>query len=337
MKAEWRVGGRSGSLLLLLLAHAPSVQGQDNRALERTIDSIASMAKATVGVGIIHAESGRELYRNGDAWFPLASTYKVPMAVEVLTRVDRGAWKLDSMVALSEHDLVPFGSLLTDRFGGPGPVGGVLSIRRYMELMLTLSDNSATDVLLRLMGGTAPVRERLVTLGVEGITVTRFVQELGAEWIGFPLPPWEQRNLASLRQLMTSVKPAAHDSANKLFYSSRKDHGTPRGMATLLAKIARREALTPASTDVLLEIMGRDETGRDRIRGLLPKGTVAATKTGTLANRSQNDVGIVVLPDKTHLVIAVYTHGWTDEKESEKNRVIAEIAKAAWDEFREPK
>ena len=123
--------------------------------------------------------------------------------------------------------------------------------------MLTLSDNSATDVLIRLMGGTAPVRERLHTLGVDGITVSRTVQELGAEWIGFPLPPWQERNLAALRQLMASVKPAAHDSANKLFYASRKDHGTPRGMALLLTKIARREALTPAGTDILLEIMQR--------------------------------------------------------------------------------
>ena len=329
--------GVSGVLVgtLMLAASRPGF-AQDLGQLQRRIDSIASQAKATVGVGIVHAETGREVFRNGDQWFPLASTYKVPMAVEVLTRVDRGTWKLDSMVALSEHDLVPFGSLLTDRFGGPGPVGAVLSVRRYMELMLTLSDNSATDVLLRLMGGTAPVRERLVALGVEGITVSRFVQELGAEWIGFPLPPWEQRNLASLRQLMASVKPAAHDSANKLFYSSRKDHGTPRGMARLLGKIARREALTPASTEVLLEVMQRDETGRDRIRGLLPRGTIAATKTGTLATTSQNDVGIVVLPDKAHLVIAVYTHGWTDEKEADKNRIIAGIAQAAWKWFAEP-
>jgi beta-lactamase class A len=132
---------------------------------------------------------------------------------------------------------------------------------------------------------------------------------------------------------MTSVKPAAHDSANRLFYASRKDHGTPRGMALLLAKIARREALSPASTEILLGIMQRDETGRDRIRGLLPPGTVAATKTGTLAAMSQNDVGILVLPDNTHLVIAVYTHGWTTEKEDEKNRVIAEISLRAWRVF----
>ena len=319
--------------LLSILLLAPAAFAQDAGRLQRDIDSIAGTARATVGVGIIHVESGREVYHNGDQWFPLASTYKVPIAVEVLTRVDRDAWKLDSVVALSEHDLVPFGSQLTDQF----KPGQVFSIRRYMELMLTLSDNSATDVLLRLMGGTAPVRERLVVLGLDGITVSRTVQELGAEWIGFPLPPWEARDLASLRQLMSSVKPDAHDSANRLFYSSRKDHGTPRAMARLLARIARREALTPPSTDVLFEIMQRDETGRDRIRALLPRGTVAATKTGTLANSSQNDVGIVVLPDQTHLVIAVYTHGWTAEKEAEKNRVIAEIARAAWQRFAEPR
>ena len=315
-----------GTLMLNLTIPATA---QDTSALARRIDSIAHTAKAKIGVGIFHVETGRAVYRNGDQQFPLASTYKVPIAVEILTRVDKGEWKLDSTVPVSEHDLVPFGSQVTDQF----LPGQSFSIRRYMELMLTLSDNSATDVLLRLLGGTAPVRARLQALGVEGITVSRSVQELGAEWIGFPLPPWEERNLTSLRQLMASVKPAAHDSANKLFYSSGKDHGSPQGMATLLAKIARGEALSPASTAVLLEIMQRDETGLTRIRGLLPKGTIAATKTGTLANTSQNDVGIVTLPDKTHLVIAVYTHGWTDEKEAEKDRVIAEIARSAWQAF----
>ena len=319
------------------LAPVTSAPAQDLRALDAEIQQIAATAKATIGVGIIHVESGRELFRNGDEWFPLASTYKIPIAVEVLTRVDRGEWNLDSMVPLAAQDLVPFGSVLTDRFGGSGPTGAVLSIRRYMELMLTLSDNSATDVLLRLMGGTAPVRERLQTLGIEGITVSRTVQELGAEWIGFPLPPWQERNLPRLRELMTSVKPDAHDSANRLFYASRKDHGTPKGMGRLLAKIAKREALSPASTDVLLEIMRRDETGLGRIRGKLPKGTLVASKTGTLASASQNDVGIVILPDKTHLVIAVYTHGWTTEIEVEKDRVIAEIARSAYQQFGEPK
>ena len=189
-----RVAFRDVLVGTLMLNTAVPASAQDTARLARRIDSIAHSVKAAVGVGIIHVETGREIYQNGDKQFPLASTYKVPIAVEILTRVDKGDWKLDSVVPLSEHDLVPFGSQLTDQFKPDQS----FSIRRYMELMLTLSDNSATDVLLRLMGGTAPVRQRLQAMGVNGITVSRSVQELGAEWIGFPLPPWPERNLVSL-------------------------------------------------------------------------------------------------------------------------------------------
>lgn len=110
--------------------------------LEREVARIAAAAPAKVGVGIVHVESGRSVFVNRGEWFPMASTYKVPMAVEVLSRVDRGDLRLDSLVPIERADVVPFGSLLTDRFG-EGEPGAVLSVRRYLELMLRLSDNTA--------------------------------------------------------------------------------------------------------------------------------------------------------------------------------------------------
>lgn len=134
--------------------------------LEREVARIAAAA-AKVGVGIVHVESGRSVFVNRDEWFPMASTYKVPMAVEVLTRVDRGTLRLDSLVPIERADVVPFGSLLTERFG-EGEPGAVLSVRRYLELMLRLSDNTATDILLRLTGGTAAVQGRVEGLASPG-------------------------------------------------------------------------------------------------------------------------------------------------------------------------
>jgi beta-lactamase class A len=251
----------------------------------------------------------------------------------VLSRVDRGELRLDSLARVEAADVVPFGSLLTDRFGEGADPGVSLSVKRHLELMLILSDNTATDVLLRLIGGTAPVRARLAALGIRDLEVSRSVMELGAEWMGLELPPRSERTVARVRQLMAGLKPAQTEAANRTFYASRKDHGTPEAMTRLLAKIWRREALSAASTDFLLATMRRDETGDARLKGRLPAGAVVAHKTGTLANRVTNDVGIIDLPDGTHAAVAVYITESRAPTEADRERTIAEIGRAVYDFF----
>jgi beta-lactamase class A len=303
------------------------------QGLERELARIVDSANAKVGIGVIHLESGREIFVNGREGFLLASTYKIPIAVEVLTRVDRGELRLDSLVRLEAADIVPFGSLLTDRFGDGVDPGASLAVRRYLELMLILSDNTATDVLLRLIGGTAPVRARLAALGIEGLKVNRTVMELGAEWFGLELPERSERSVAGVRELMASVKPPALEAANRAFYANPKDHGTPEAMTRFLVKIWRREALSPQSTDLLLDIMRRDETGNARLKGRLPPGITVANKTGTVDNTVTNDVGIIYLPDGSHVAVAVYTKESTAPAEADRERVIADIGRAIYDFF----
>src|SRR5439155_6655193 len=96
-----------------------------------------------VGVGIIHLESGRELFINRDEPFPMASTFKVPVAVQILTLVDSGKARLDSMVTLAPNDLHPGSGTLTSLFNKPGVS---LSLRNLMGLMLLISDHSAADI-----------------------------------------------------------------------------------------------------------------------------------------------------------------------------------------------
>lgn len=299
--------------------------------LEREVARIAAAAPAKVGVGIVHVESGRSVFVNRGEWFPMASTYKVPMAVEVLSRVDRGDLRLDSLVPIERADVVPFGSLLTDRFG-EGEPGAVLSVRRYLELMLRLSDNTATDILLRLTGGTAATQRRIDELGITGMQVSRTVMELGADWIGLALPPWRERTVDGIRQLMAASTPEQVRAGSRAFLASRRDHTTPEAMANLLARLVRGGVLTPASTELLWSIMAREETGAARIRGRLPADVRTANKTGTLDVTIQNDVGVIFLPDGTHLALAVYTTEATRPL-AELSRVIADIARAAYDYF----
>jgi beta-lactamase class A len=110
------------------------------------------------------------------------------------------------------------------------------------------------------------------------------------------------------------------------------DVATPRGMAQLLEAIWRREALSEASSALLIDIMERCETGSRRLKGGLPPDTIVAHKTGTIG-RSTNDVGIVYLPAAAGHVIVVTFVKQSDKPLEERERAIAEVARAAHDYF----
>jgi beta-lactamase class A len=84
--------------------------------LEREIARLAKGAGGVVGVTAIHLETNRRVSLNGADRFPMASTYKVPIAVQLLTRVDKGELRLDQMVQFQPNDLHPGSGTLTELF-----------------------------------------------------------------------------------------------------------------------------------------------------------------------------------------------------------------------------
>ena len=319
-------------IALLLPAALHAQRADDGLAkLEREIVRLSAIAAGKVGVGIIHLESGRELFINGDEPYPMASTYKVPIAVQLLTRVDSGLVKLDSMIAIKPSDLHPGSGTLTSLFNDPGVS---LSVRNLLELMLLISDNSATDIMLRTSGYGPAVNARLNTLGIRGISVDRPTVELIANAMGIrDLPPEDQRTMEAFAARRASVSEAAAREAARTFVNDKRDTATPRGMAKLLQTIWEKKALSATNSALLLDIMLRCETGENRIKGLLPPRTNVMHKTGTLNMGIANDVGIVSLPDGGgNVVVAVFV------KESMRDivaqeRTIAQIARATYDYF----
>jgi beta-lactamase class A len=113
----------------------------------------------------------------------------------------------------------------------------------------------------------------------------------------------------------------------------RQKYSTPEGMARLLQKIWKREALSEASSALLLDIMLRCQTGDARIKGLLPPGTDVMHKTGTLGIGVANDVGIMRLPEGAgHVVITVFVKE-SQASSAVQERTIAQVARAAYDYF----
>ena len=319
-----------GALMPTLLA-AQAVRDPGLSRLESEIQRLSTISQGKVGVGVIHLESGRELFVNRDEPFPMASTFKVPVAVQLLTLADSGKVSLDSMIALDPTDLHPGSGTLTSLFNKPGVA---LSVRNLLELMLLISDNSAADILLRTAGRGPAINGRLATLGVRGISVDRSTVALIADALGIRnLPPENELTVERFAQLARAVPPEERKAAGEKFSQDRRDTSTPEGMARLLEKIWRRQALGPANTDMLLDIMRRCQTGPARIKGMLPPGTVVMHKTGTLTNGITDDVGIISLPnDGGHLVLAVFIKD-AKADEATQERSIAQIARAAYDYF----
>jgi beta-lactamase class A len=330
-----------GLLLSLTLGSTAAAQAPSTTAshpandpglhrLEREIARLSTVSGGVAGVTAIHLETGRRVSMNGSEKFPMASTFKVPIAVQLLTRIDKGEVRLDQMIDIKQSDLHPGSGTLADLFNKGGLA---LSVRNLMELMLLISDNSATDLMLRTAGGAEAVTARMRALGIEGINVNRSTAQLIADWIGVTnLPPEDQWNPAVFSLAFNAVKPEDQKAAAKKFEMDPRDTSTPDGMAALLERVYRKDLLKPESAELLLDIMRRCRTGETRLRGLLPAGTEIAHKTGTIGGTT-NDVGIITLPDDAgHVAIAVFVKS-SDKDVSARERAIAEIARAVHDFF----
>jgi beta-lactamase class A len=317
--------------LLPVPAGSQAVRDPGLARLQEEIERLTPLSAGTMGVGIIHLENGAELYVNGDEPFPMASTFKVPVAVRLLTMVQGGALRLDSMITVRESDLHPGSGEISHLLNDPGVS---LSVRNLMELMLLISDNSATDILLRTAGGGSAVNARLAELGVSGISVDRPTIELIADWVGVKgLPPEDQRTPAAYRELERTLTEVDRVTAREAFYRDSRDTATPRGMARLLSAIWRREALGEEQAALLLDIMFRCETSPTRLKGMLPPWTRVAHKTGTLSPGVSADVGIVELPgDAGHVVVATFVKKSTADAATQ-DRAIAHVARAVYDYF----
>ena len=270
-------------------------------------DPVVTAARAAekdgmvVGVSVLHLESGRAVSHRGGGRFQMASVFKLPVAIAVLDAAEKGKLRLDREVEILEKDRMEVGPIYDE-----WKPGMRVTVARMVDVMLVDSDNTAADVLVAQLGGPSAVEKALVAQGVSGVKVSLDEKGLGA----------------AMKKDLEAIESGAQNGTS------------PDAMAGLLARLFRGELLSKASTDRILDSMRRCATSGRRFRAGLPKGTEVFDKTGTM-RLSSNDVGIVTLPDGTHVVLAVFARGGRDAAARES--AIASIAKAAWEAAAPPR
>jgi beta-lactamase class A len=298
--------------------------------LEQQLAFVARVTDGVTGISATHVETGLGVSVRGAESFPMASAFKLPVAVQILSLVDEGKLSLDRMVPLLPADLHPGSGKLTELFFHPGVS---LSIANLMELMLVISDNTAADVVLREAGGPAAVTARMKTLGFNGIRVDRSTALLISAWQGATnLPPESEWNRNIWDPIYNAVPQRDHMQARRTETRSPLDSATPDDITRLLVRLWKRDLLTPQSSTFLIGILNRCETGKGRIKGMLPEGTAVAHKTGSLGG-VVNDVGIVTLPgDAGHLALSVFTKA-SNKQEEASEKAVAEVSRTVYDFF----
>jgi len=268
--------------------------------LERKITELIRESGAeTVAVAYNPLGTGHELLINPDASFHAASTMKVPVMMEIFRQAAAGKLSLDSRIAI-KNDFMSIVdgshySLTADsdsELSLYGRAGQTETIRELMRLMITVSSNFATNLLIERVTPER-VMDLMGSIGANNIRVLRGVED------------------------------------GKAFEKGLNNTTTARDLMIILRLIAERRAVSEKASDEMINIM-LEQKFNEGIPAELPKDVSVSHKTGSIP-KINHDAAIVYPPNRKPYVLVVLTRGIEDEKRAHKliadiSRVVYEAA-----------
>ena len=281
---------------LLALSAADAVFAQP--ALKRRISAIAVEARGKVSVSCSLPGDSIDCDLNPHAHPPMQSVFKAPLAMTALHLIERGELSLDGPIRFRASDRIPHAySPVQDEY----PAGDVnVPLRELLRLAVSLSDNVAADIVLRIAGGP--------------MVVDRYVESLGIG--GFHL----EDNEATLHREVAA---------------QYRNWFEPKAAVQFLRRLSDDSPLTQEHSELLLGWMRDSTRAPNRIKGRLPAGVIVMHKPGTSdtdngVTHATNDIGLITLPDGRRLAVAVFITDSTADEDT-RDSVIARIARVAYD------
>jgi beta-lactamase class A len=251
-------------------------------------DQLAAIERESggrLGVALIDTVTGRKDGYRAEERFPMCSTFKVLAASAVLKRVDEGKEKLDRRIPITQADILSYAPVTKEHVGPNG-----MTISELCEAAITLSDNTAANLLLATLGGP------------QGVT-----------------------KLASLLADPMTRLDRNEPTLNEAVPFDPRDTTTPQMMAHDLEALVVGTFLSSASRELLKEWLIDCKTGARKIRAGLPQFKVIGDKTGSGDRNTSNDIA-VISPDDRPKILTIYL---TDSKFSSADEQSTIIAKAA--------
>jgi beta-lactamase class A len=231
-----------------------------------------------MGVHALDTQSGRRIGIDDNGRYATASTFKLLLAACILSKVDRNELSLAQSERFGAKEVV----MRTD-FAAQALEKGAVTIAELCAAIIEVSDNSAANMLLRLVGGP------------EGYT--RFVRTLGDQ----------ETRLDRFELELNSNRPA-----------DPRDTTTPRAMVGSMRRVLVQDALSKPSRERLIQWLIQSKTGLQRLRAGLPADWKTGDKTGTGQNGAVNNLAITWPPGRKPILIAVYL-----SESNEKTEVLA--------------
>ncbi|GGY19130.1 beta-lactamase [Rhodanobacter panaciterrae] len=241
-----------------------------------------------LGVAILDTGNGRRIGHRADERFLMCSTFKLLAVAAVLARVDRGVEQLGRRIVFGRDALLAYAPMTSHRVGAPG-----MTVAELCQAAITVSDNTAANLLLASLGGPAAVTAYVRSLGDDVTRLDRIEPEL---------------NVASPGDL--------------------RDTTTPSSMLADLHTLLLGNALSAASREQLATWLQATSTGTEQLRAGMPSGWRVGDKTGSGAKRETNDIAIVWPPQRKPLLVTAYYAGSTAEADG-RHAVLAEVGRIA--------
>ncbi|MGH8062189.1 MAG: class A beta-lactamase [Pseudoxanthomonas sp.] len=241
-----------------------------------------------LGVSILDTASGKRTGHRADERFPMCSTFKFLAAAQVLARVDRGEEELQRRIVYASKDLVAYSPMTGKHVGMPG-----MTLAELCHAAITLSDNTAGNLLLDSFGGPAGLTAFARTLGD---TVTRLDRR--------------------------------ETELNEAIPGDPRDTTTPAAMLDDMSRLLLGDVLSPASRKQLGDWLLANTTGGSRLRAGLPGDWRVGDKTGTGGNGASNDIAIAWPQGRAPLLVTAYYAESTVPQEA-RNAVLAEVGSIA--------
>ena len=268
------------ALSVALAAHVAAAQQAPQAAplqrLQSDIERITASVNATWGIYVKSLQTGEEIAINADRQMDTMSVIKIPLMAEVFEQIKAGRFALTDKYTLAKGDIVSGTGILRSL-----DVGDTITVKDLVTLMIIVSDNTATDVLYRMVGGPDAVNKRMEAQGLKSTRAPGIAQD----W-------FTALNTSPSRDQF-------HREAKHPFGLS-----TPREIGSLLEQMERGALVDKASSDLMLQIM-RGQLYRTRIPRYL-SGYRVPHKTGDFLPYIGNDVGVLEADGRT-IVISIFT------------------------------